>query len=281
MLKSYLVLGLFFISLIVTGQQPTELVAVFFKGMYNADSAAVKSIFIPSPTFHSLSATKSNTMVIIDGRLPEFLKVVSQQKIGDLDERISNIASHMEKDLATVTMDYSFYYKNKFSHCGINAFHFLRSANGWKCTGIDDTHYSESCDAAIIDMASKFLDEWHMDATRADSTAYFSKLDSKSIFIGTDSSEVWNKAQFGKFAGPYFAKGKAWDFKKISRNLHYEADKNIIWFDEMLDTWMGPCRGSGFLNVNSDNNFSIMQYVLSVTVPNDKIKGVIEAIKEK
>lgn len=187
----------------------------------------------------------------------------------------------MEKDLATVTMDYSFYYKKQFSHCGINAFHFLKTDAGWKCTGIDDTHYNTSCDAAIIENASKFLDEWHMDATRADSTAYFSKLDAKSIFVGTDSSEVWNKVQFGKFAGPYFAKGKAWDFKKISRNMHYEAEKNLVWFDEMLATWMGPCRGSGFLNVNKDGSFSIMQYVLSVTVPNDKIQAVIKAIAEK
>jgi SnoaL-like domain len=264
----------------LSAQSPEELVNVFFKGMYEADSNMVKSIFIKSPSFHSLSSTKTNKMSIADGTLKDFLKVVGQHSRGDLDERISNIVAHMEKDLATVTMDFSFFYKQQFSHCGINSFHFLKTDEGWKCTGIDDTHYNKSCDAAIVENAGKFLDEWHMDATRADSTSYFTKLDAKSIFIGTDSSEVWNKVQFGKFAGPYFAKGKAWDFKKISRNVHYEADKNIVWFDEMLATWMGPCRGSGFLNVTKDGNFSIMQYVLSVTVPNDKIQGVIKAIKE-
>ncbi len=46
------------------------------------------------------------------------------------------------------------------------------------------------------------------------------------------------------------------------------------WFDETLDTWMGVCRGSGVL-INKNGKWLIKQYVLSLTVPNEKMKEVI------
>ncbi|MBK9688350.1 MAG: nuclear transport factor 2 family protein [Saprospiraceae bacterium] len=115
-----------------------------------------------------------------------------------------------------------------------------------------------------------FVDSWHAAATKADSAAYFNALAEDAVFIGTDSFEVWNKQQFLDFAAPYFKKGKAWDFVKISRNLHFDGERRMIWFDEVLDTWMGPCRGSGWIAIEG-NQLKIKQYVLSMTVPNDKI----------
>lgn len=126
----------------------------------------------------------------------------------------------------------------------------------------------------------QLLDDWHMAATKADSLAYFSLMDDPSVFVGTDSFEVWEKKAFISFAGPYFAKGKAWSFTKITRNIYLDPTLPTIgWFDEMLDTWMGPCRGSGLV-VKKGNKWLIKHYVLSVTVPNDKIQQVIKAIAE-
>ena len=44
--------------------------------------------------------------------------------------------------------------------------------------------------------ADVLLDQWHAAAAWADSTAYFDALSDDAIFIGTDSSEVWNKPSF-------------------------------------------------------------------------------------
>ena len=47
---------------------------------------------------------------------------------------------------------------------------------------------------------------------------------------------------------PYFAKGKAWSFRAVSRWISFSPDRSVAWFDEALDTPnMGPCRGSGVL----------------------------------
>ena len=86
------------------------------------------------------------------------------------------------------------------------------------------------------------------------------------------------KTQFANFSKPYFDKGKAWDFKTIERNIYISKNKDVVWFDELLATWMGTCRGSGVLEKNN-TQWKIKQYVLSVTIPNDSIQKVIKLKK--
>ena len=123
------------------------------------------------------------------------------------------------------------------------------------------------------------LDKWHQSATDADFDAYFNAMTGDAVYVGTDASEVWSKKEFMEFAKPYFDQGKAWSFKKINRNIYMdEAHPHIAWFDETLDTWMGVCRGSGVL-VKKDGKWLIQHYVLSMTIPNDKVKEVLEVVK--
>jgi len=51
----------------------------------------------------------------------------------------------------------------------------------------------------------------------------------------------------------------------------------MAWFDELLDTWMGACRGSGVLRKTSDG-WKIAHYNLALTVPNEKMNQVIDVI---
>ena len=126
---------------------------------------------------------------------------------------------------------------------------------------------------------NSFLNNWHKAASDADFNAYFSKMDSISVFIGTDASENWNKKQFEDFSKPYFDKGKAWSFKTLERNIYINKLGNFAWFDELLNTWMGTCRGSGVLE-KKNNTWKIKHYVLSIPVPNDDINAII-AVKKK
>ena len=91
------------------------------------------------------------------------------------------------------------------------------------------------------------LNDWHLAATEANYNNYFSKMDSISVFIGTDATEKWNKQQFEALSKPYFVNGKAWDFKTLERNIYINQSGDFVWFDELLNTWMGTCRGSGVL----------------------------------
>ena len=122
------------------------------------------------------------------------------------------------------------------------------------------------------------LDSWHKAAGKADYQNYFGALDSLSVYVGTDAAEVWNKKQFSTFSKPYFDRGNAWSFKALNRNIYFSKNNEVVWFDELLDTWMGLCRGSGVLE-KTNNKWKIKHYVLSVTIPNDKINSVIKINK--
>jgi hypothetical protein len=122
------------------------------------------------------------------------------------------------------------------------------------------------------------LDNWHKAAAEANFDAYFSAMDSESIFIGTDATENWNKTDFIAFAKPYFDKGKAWNFTALERNIYFDKSDKTAWFDELLDTQMKICRGSGVL-VKVGKEWKIKHYVLSMTIPNENVNEVIK-IKE-
>lgn len=119
------------------------------------------------------------------------------------------------------------------------------------------------------------LDSWHKNAAETKFNAYFDAMTENSIFIGTDATENWNKAAFMKFSRPYFEKGKAWNFTAIERNIYFGKDDKTAWFDELLNTQMKLCRGSGVL-VKVGNEWKIVHYVLSMTIPNDNSDAVVK-----
>ncbi|MEM7484290.1 MAG: nuclear transport factor 2 family protein [Bacteroidota bacterium] len=124
------------------------------------------------------------------------------------------------------------------------------------------------------------LDEWHLAAANADFDAYFDKMTEDGVFIGTDATENWQNKAFKTFSKPYFDKGKAWSFTAVERNIYVDVSNEIAWFDELLDTQMKLCRGSGVVKkINGD--WKIAHYVLSIAVPNESVSELIQIKKEK
>lgn len=119
------------------------------------------------------------------------------------------------------------------------------------------------------------LDNWHKAAANVNFDAYFDVLTDDAIYIGTDASENWNKMQFKAFAKPYFDKGRAWSFTALERNIYFSKDGKTAWFDELLNTQMKICRGSGVM-VKIKNTWKIKHYVLSMTVPNENSDDVVK-----
>lgn len=126
---------------------------------------------------------------------------------------------------------------------------------------------------------TKVLDSWHGAAATANFDSYFNLMAPEAVFIGTDAAEVWTKQEFMNFSKPYFDAGKAWEFKAVQRNIYFSQDGNMAWFDELLDTWMQLCRGSGVL-IRTPEGWRIAHYVLSLTIPNDQIQPVIDLKKD-
>lgn len=122
---------------------------------------------------------------------------------------------------------------------------------------------------------SQVLDKLNEYAASADFKNYFDLYAEESTFIGTDATEIWNKKEFMAYAKPHFDKGRAWNFKSLKRNITFSKDGKYAWFDELLDTQMKICRGSGVLE-KIGNHWKIRQYVLSMTIPNEVSGDVIK-----
>ena len=122
---------------------------------------------------------------------------------------------------------------------------------------------------------SQTLDLWHKAAADAQFDAYFNLMADDAIFIGTDATENWKKPDFKVWAKPYFDKGTTWNFTALERNIFFDKTGKLAWFDELLNTQMKVCRGSGVL-VKVGKEWKIQHYVLSMTIPNDEVDAVVK-----
>lgn len=118
------------------------------------------------------------------------------------------------------------------------------------------------------------ISKWHKDAAESNLQKYIGAMSSDAVYLGTDATEYWTKKEFEVFCKPYFDKKTTWDFKLVKRNIYLSSDFKIAWFDELLDTKLGLCRGSGVVQ-KTEGNWKIEQYVLSPTLPNEKTKAVV------
>lgn len=121
------------------------------------------------------------------------------------------------------------------------------------------------------------LNNWHKAAGEANFNSYFGLMTPDAVFIGTDATEYWEGDAFKDFAKPYFDRGKAWNFTPLERHIY--MTENLAWFDELLETQMGICRGSGVLKLENDT-WKIAHYVLSIAVPNENVTELTALKKE-
>jgi ketosteroid isomerase-like protein len=123
------------------------------------------------------------------------------------------------------------------------------------------------------------LNRWHRAAAAANATDYFAAMTDSAVFLGTDPAERWVKPAFYAFAKPYFDKGKAWNFTPFNRFVSFTDEGKTAYFDELLQTQMGVCRGSGVAQQTA-GGWKIAHYNLAVAIHNDLMKEYISLIKK-
>ena len=122
------------------------------------------------------------------------------------------------------------------------------------------------------------IDNWHHAAAVADEDAFFGFMSEECIYLGTDINEKWLRDELKAWSEKYFNTESAWSFTAFDREIYLHD--SMAWFDEKLNTWMGPCRASGILK-NEGGQWKLLHYQLSVAVPNEKIKDFIEMVKKE
>ena len=148
--KSAVLLFLMVVCTYNLGAQSVEdsvkaIVNSLFVAMKNGDGKGVSNTFSDSAILQTISTDKSGRTIIRSEKIKEFTDFVSTQAKGDADERISFETVKVDGSLAIVWTPYTFYYKNQFSHCGVNSFHLVRFGGEWKIHFLIDTRRKSPC----------------------------------------------------------------------------------------------------------------------------------------
>ena len=133
---------------------------------------------------------------------------------------------------------------------------------------------AQTADDPVQDIG-ELLDAWHNAAATADEDVFFGSMADDAIYLGTDATERWTKVEFMAWGKKHFERESAWSFEPYNRTIYVSSDGQFAWFEELLKTWMGVCRGSGVLTRDTEGNWKIQHYNLAVTVPNDLMQDFI------
>lgn len=131
-----------------TSADSAAVVALFtrlFDAMRARDTAAMRSGFAPTATLAS-SSVRDGVPTVSYTPIDAFLASVGRAPAGLLlDERLYNMRVDVADGLASVWVEYDFYAGPRFSHCGVDAAHVARTAEGWKIVALADTRRTAGC----------------------------------------------------------------------------------------------------------------------------------------
>lgn len=122
-----------------------QAIGELFDGMRRGDSTAVRAVFHPEARMLS-AAVQDGEPVLRAGSIDDFVRAVGTPHAEVWDERIDDLEIEIDDPLATAWMDYRFHLGETFSHCGVNAFQLVRTAEGWRVIQITDTRRRECSD---------------------------------------------------------------------------------------------------------------------------------------
>lgn len=120
-------------------------IKLMFDGMRKGDSTQIKNAFTPNATLQTIVKTKEGNVSVRNEDIGKFAASVVKYPPLALDERLSGIEVKIDAELATAWTPYVFYFQDKKSHCGVNAFTLIKENGNWRIQNIIDTRRKDNC----------------------------------------------------------------------------------------------------------------------------------------
>jgi Putative lumazine-binding len=112
-----------------------SVVVQLFDSMQKHDSTSIRSCFHPTARMQVVAENRKTGIVEITTQktIDNFVKSIgSLPTSSQIEEKALKSEIKIDGQLATVWTKYEFYRGGKISHCGIDAFQFYKSLEGWK-----------------------------------------------------------------------------------------------------------------------------------------------------
>jgi hypothetical protein len=112
-----------------------------FEAMRVKNAEAIRALFMPEGQLVAIDKPRtgegfSKTRVFT---ADAFSKMIAESKAPEFIERMLQPKVEIFGDMALVYGRYTFHVGDKFSHCGTNSFHLVRTADGWKIVNAAST----------------------------------------------------------------------------------------------------------------------------------------------
>ena len=114
-----------------------------FVAMRTADTTLMRQSFTGSAILQTI--VDRDSVTIRNESINAFITSIGKLTKGDADERLGDLLIKVDGKLASVWAPYQFYYKGKYSHCGVNALQLVQMQGQWKIQYIIDTRRKDDC----------------------------------------------------------------------------------------------------------------------------------------
>jgi len=119
----------------------SEIPGKLFAAMKEKNAEAIRALFTPEGQLVAIDKPRtgdglSKTRVFT---ADAFSKLIADSKASELIEKMDKIKVEVFGDMALVYGRYTFHVGEKFSHCGTNSFHLVRTIDGWKIANAAST----------------------------------------------------------------------------------------------------------------------------------------------
>ena len=124
----------------------SKVIGRLFTAMAKSDSILLRSVFSKEVTLASIYRNKEKQQIFSrEYSINDFMESVGKAQPGALAEEIWNLKIELDGEFAQAWCEYAFYYQDTFSHCGVDAFHLIKTPDGWKIFHLADTRRKEGC----------------------------------------------------------------------------------------------------------------------------------------
>jgi hypothetical protein len=122
-----------------------QTINTMFNAMRKGDSTMLRSTFAKGIAFQGVANKKDGTVSLETENPDDFIKMVGTPHKGVYDERVTFADIKIDGPLASVWAPYKLYLDDKYSHCGVDVFQLMKTADGWKIIYIVDTRRKDNC----------------------------------------------------------------------------------------------------------------------------------------
>lgn len=152
MKKAITILFLIFTTIHSFAQSEDEkavkaVVVQLFEGMQKHDSTMIRACFHPSARMQSIGMNRKSNVIELttENTIDGFAKSIGSLPVTTkIEERVLSYEIRVDAQMATVWTPYELYVNEKLQHCGVDAFQFFKTDNGWKIISLADTR--RKCD---------------------------------------------------------------------------------------------------------------------------------------